>query len=836
MASYYKQIVNSLRGRYLFAAILLSLLLVVSAVFAHHYVQTADTTSANNIKQRNRVLTTTESLRHMLWDANHAMHSFILQPGEVHHKALLDRLGDAIKQSKLLSELEWIQQHGLAEDSLAMRNDFITLQEETLRLMALRENIEELFPAMVILRDEMTPQNMAFATACNLAIDEIRTEDPRFSKNPVYLKLSSIQQYWNRMITTFRGYVALLTGTFGRDNPDIVQQEKNIEILYKQVMILLDELEEMPATKQSFQTYSSLQQIRASANNWHDGYLQVKTVYGTEHWRADVPFLNNRILPHHNRILAELENIDKLLDHDSNNDFTDLNTVSTTIITTFWLLTSIALVFIVAGYFLLSRTILTPIASITSALRRESFFTHMPRIPNLSTEETRGLVDAFRELHGQVQNRQTALEHQALHDALTGLPNRVLLQDRLHQAISTARRNNTSCALFVMDLDRFKEINDTLGHHIGDRVLVEISTRLLELLRSNDTVARLGGDEFSLVLPDANKFDALAIAEKILGSLDKPISIDNHHLYLGISVGIALFPEHGGDDQVLLQRADIAMYSAKRGNSGYAVYESSQDPNSLNRLRLVNDLRTAIQENALELHYQPIINLHTRDVVGAEALLRWTHPEFGAVAPIESIQLAEQTGLIRPLTNWVLSTAVKDFAGLYASGFTTGLSINLSAWNLQDIDLFENIENILAQSLMKPERLHLEITESVMMADATRARNVLRAFENLGVHLSIDDFGTGFSSLAYLKQLPVSQLKIDKSFVLDMVEDENDAAIVHSIIELAHNLGLGVTAEGVETKENLDMLIDMGCDMVQGFYLCKPLPFEQFKIWLRKHG
>jgi diguanylate cyclase (GGDEF)-like protein len=629
--------------------------------------------------------------------------------------------------------------------------------------------------------------------------------------------------------------VALLTGTFGKDNPDILQQEKNIEVLYKEVQLLLDELEQSPVENLGFQTHSSLQQMRRASSAWYENYLQVKTIYGTEHWRSDVPFLNTRIQPYHERIQRQLEYIEKLIDQDSNTNFTDLNIVSSSIIVTFWLLIGVALVFIITGYVVLSGTILRPIANITSALRREAFFDGTPIIPRVSTKETRELVDAFHELHSQVQSRQYALEHQALHDALTGLPNRILLQDRLQQAIDNAKREGASCALFVTDLDRFKEINDTLGHHIGDRILMETSLRLHELLRHNDTIARLGGDEFALVLPTADTQDALRIAEKITTSFDKAITIDNHHLYVGISVGIALYPEHGDDTQSLLQRADIAMYSAKRSNSGYAVYESDQDPTSLNRLRLVNDLRLAIQNNALELHYQPIISLHNREVVGAEALLRWRHPEFGMVPPNDSIQLAEHTGLIRPLTSWVISTALKDYNELAAKGFDTGLSINLSAWNLQDIDLFDYIKSSLASFSMQPDKLHLEITESVMMTDVAHASSNLRAFEKLGVHLSIDDFGTGFSSLAYLKQLPVSQLKIDKSFVLDMADDENDAAIVHSIIDLAQNLGLTVTAEGVESEAVLDMLVAMSCDLVQGYFICKPLPFDEFKKWLNMH-
>jgi len=427
------------------------------------------------------------------------------------------------------------------------------------------------------------------------------------------------------------------------------------------------------------------------------------------------------------------------------------------------------------------------------------------------------------------------LAHQALHDSLTGLPNRTLFYDRLRQAILVSQRENSGLAVLMMDLDRFKEINDALGHQIGDVLLKRVGMRLHQVLRESDTVARLGGDEFGVLIPEADMSVAVSVARKIVRTLEEPLQLDRHQLNVGASIGIALFPVHGESADLLIQRADVAMYVAKQSSSGYSVYDFKQDRHSISRLNLISELRYAINFEQLVLYYHPEIDLKTGAVHGAEALVRWRHPQQGLLLPEHFIPLAEQTGLIKPLTRWVLNAAMAQMSAWRNDRLDLRISINLSARNLHEHSLVADIKAMMKIWGVPAEKLTLEITESALMTHSERAGDVLSALGHTGVHLSIDDFGTGYSSLANLKALPVNALKVDKSFVMDMERDDNDAVIVRSIIDLAHNLGLRVTAEGVETRDIWDLLRILKCDAAQGMFVCEPLPADAFAEWAKHY-
>jgi len=429
-----------------------------------------------------------------------------------------------------------------------------------------------------------------------------------------------------------------------------------------------------------------------------------------------------------------------------------------------------------------------------------------------------------------------ALEHQALHDSLTGLPNRSLLNDRLTQAINMMHRNDDQLSVLLLDLDRFKEVNDTLGHHVGDQLLQLVSTRLENTIRNSDTVARLGGDEFAVIAPSTSAGEASKFAKKIISALNDVFTIDHQNIYVGASLGISIYPHNGTDIHTLLRHADSAMYIAKENNRDIVIYESSYDKNTPDNLSLAGDLHHAINSNdELQIYYQPQINLLSREINQVEALLRWQHPVKGFVSPEEIIQLAEQTGMIKDLSYWVLDTSMHDYMQ-HLHKRSMGLSINLSAWNLQDPDLVDTVQNILSKHQMPAEKLTLEITETAMMNDPVRARMVLNQLHDMNIVLSIDDYGTGFSSLSYLKLLPVQELKIDKSFIFDMLADDNDSIIVKSTIELAHNLGFKVVAEGVENNETLLQLRSQKCDFIQGYHLTKPMDIYQLIIWLNNYN
>jgi diguanylate cyclase (GGDEF)-like protein/PAS domain S-box-containing protein len=430
------------------------------------------------------------------------------------------------------------------------------------------------------------------------------------------------------------------------------------------------------------------------------------------------------------------------------------------------------------------------------------------------------------------KKQQMELVKQALHDDLTDLPNRTLFMDRLEQTILAAQRDDQSLAVLLMDLDHFKEINDTLGHHIGDILLKEIGPRIYQNLRSIDTVARMGGDEFLLLLPKSNEQQSIEISKKILASITEPFLVDGHSLEINASIGIAIYPTHSDDPNSLIRRADVAMYEAKHKKSGYSLYDPKADQHNPGRLTMMSELRQAISQNQLSLYYQPKISLKTNECVGVEALVRWNHPEKGQILPDIFIEDAEKSGTIKSLTQWVLTTAVEQSAQWKKEGYCIEMSVNISARDFQDPALLQLIEDKISNSTLEPSCLILELTESAVMTDTKKAFDSLAKLDKMGVKLAIDDFGTGYSSLDYLKRLPVDELKIDRSFVIDMATSKNDAAIVRSTVDLAHNLGLNVVAEGVENQFSLDLLKEMGCDAMQGYFTSKPLPANEISEYL----
>ena len=432
-------------------------------------------------------------------------------------------------------------------------------------------------------------------------------------------------------------------------------------------------------------------------------------------------------------------------------------------------------------------------------------------------------------LFEQLHEREEQLQRQVYHDTLTGLPNRLLFQDRLALAVAQAHRHGNGLAVLFLDVDRFKVINDSLGHSVGDRLIREVAVRLRSCLREGDTVARLGGDEFTLLLPDVGQaVDAAKVAKKVLDLVRMPIELDGRELFVTSSMGISLYPDDGRDAETLVKNADAAMYRAKeQGRDLYQLYTPALNATALERLALESSLRKALAHSELLLHYQPILDVATRRVHGVEALLRWRHPELGLVPPGDFIPLAEVTGLILAIGPWVLRAACAQARAWQDLQPGLRMAVNLSARQFQEAGLVGHVTDALADTGLDPHCLQLEITESSAMQNAQTAIQTLRELKALGVGLSIDDFGTGYSSLSYLKRFPIDTLKIDQSFIRDIGTDPDDAAIASAIIALAHTLKLTVVAEGVETADQLEFLTRHGCDRTQGYFFSRPLAAER---------
>ncbi|MBI3344927.1 MAG: EAL domain-containing protein [Gammaproteobacteria bacterium] len=463
------------------------------------------------------------------------------------------------------------------------------------------------------------------------------------------------------------------------------------------------------------------------------------------------------------------------------------------------------------------------------------FYNHIVMVGTY--DEQNKLIGHYCFMHDITQRKQAEarLEHLALYDPLTGLPNRKLLDDRLRQVLSEADREGHMVALLFIDLDHFKHINDSFGHGMGDKLLRAVAGQLSAGLRAGDTIARLGGDEFAVVLPNIRHVDEVAgIVRKIQALLDAPFTVDGRELHVSASIGITLYPLDEGDVEGLIRNADTAMYHAKEsGRNTFRLYTAELHARATRRLALESGLRHALNREEFVLHYQPQVDLRTGRLVGMEALLRWRHPEEGLIPPMEFIPVAEETGLIVPIGEWVLKTVCTQIRVWEKQGFPPlRVAVNLSVQQVKHRVLLETVRRALAEARVEPQYLDLELTESILIKGA-QTTTCIEALDEMGVNFSLDDFGTGYSSLAYLKRFPIDHLKIDRSFVRDIATDPDDAAIVKAVIAMARALGMKVIAEGVETREQLELLSGEGCDMIQGYYCSKPLPADEITELVR---
>jgi diguanylate cyclase (GGDEF)-like protein/PAS domain S-box-containing protein len=453
-----------------------------------------------------------------------------------------------------------------------------------------------------------------------------------------------------------------------------------------------------------------------------------------------------------------------------------------------------------------------------------------------------GIIESSRDItiHLQAQDelriQKDILHHQAHHDSLTGLPNRILFQDRLDQAIKKAKRNNSTLALLFIDLDHFKEINDSLGHKAGDEVLKIVTNIFRNTIRKEDTIARLGGDEFTIILEDLRKpQDASILAKKLLKELSKPIMIENNELYVSSSIGISIYPDDGVSSIDLLKYADAAMYRAKdEGRNNFQYYTPEMTEMAFKRVVMEANLRDSLKNNHFVVYYQPQIDGTTDKIIGMEALVRWNHPSLGIVSPTKFIPLAESTGLIVELDRFVMKTAMTQISTWYKQGLNPGvLAMNLAVKQLQQKDFISMFKKLMKKTECKPEWIELEVTEGQIMQNPQKAIKILKQINNLGVELAVDDFGTGYSSLSYLKKFPINKLKIDQVFVKDLPKDEEDVAITRAVIALANSLKLKVIAEGVEDKKQKDFIVENGCKNIQGYFYSKPIPAKDMEILLK---
>lgn len=831
------QTIHSLRSRVIIFFILISLLIVSISAFSYSNIKTFHEKSIQQIQQRSDLLITLSFIRGKLLDSYKDLNDFLLTPeNNSYKKQTVKHIKEASEKILSLENHPWIKKYRKEKVVNILIDDLHLLSENLNNLIDVRLDSNNQYPSLAVAAAVMEPNRDQLNDVLAFAILEAGEDNTQIESPEVYRNLIELRYFWTRMILAFRGYLANRVGSFNRDA--LPSQEKTIGVLFQQFKIELSKLKASSKVgKLGFETEYAIPVIMESSQMWFKGFNQVKIIHHSDEWRRDAKIMRTIISPQFDTITKSLIILEKVVDFSAEEDIKLFYTLREGQNKILWMIAFLGLFFTGIIILSLDKLIFKPISLVSKALKLEALGEKSDDIVIIKTKETEELVNAFSEMSYQVHQRQKELEYRALHDTLTSLPNRALLLDRFARDIKTAKRESQKLSLLILDLDNFKDVNDTLGHFAGDYLLVEVGKRINAILRDVDTIARIGGDEFSVLLPHTNKAQAIIAAKKILSVFQETIHITDVDIDVSISasIGISVYPFHGEDVDTLLRHADIAMYIAKKNKLGFEVYSEAQDIYSLSRLAMTRDFREAMANNKLQVNFQPIYDISGDKIITVEVLSRWEHPELGFISPEKFIPLAEQTRLINSLTYWVLEQSISQVSIWRKFNSELSVAVNVSVFSFKDSKFTTKVGALLEKYNFPSDKLKLEITESAMMDDPLHALDILNELHAMGIKLSIDDFGTGFSSMSYLQQFPVDELKIDKSFILDLDSNENNDAIVRSIIDLAHNLDLKVVAEGIESQKVHELLQGYNCDMAQGFYLSHPISAEKLETLLKSH-
>ena len=673
---------HSLRFRYTVSVVLLIVLIFSGAYFAYYIIHKARTESSAQLKMHQQLSDDARQIRISVLDSYTYLDAYLLEPSHTEYKQhALNSIDTAVSLSQRMEAglSEIVSKDILSVDELGFLLSELKVQAKKLFLS--REDTYRQYPAMAVGNDVMQPNRNALNNAVAVAFNELRQDKIDKNKPEIFQEFIHARHLWTQMLSNFRLYLANRVGSFNVDSLPV--QEKAIETMYQ---VLVEQLQKLASFDEmgelGFESAAAVEDMMNASSGWFEGFTKVKAIHNADGWRIDSKIMKEDIVPLINNMSNLLLRIEEQINKATQGDMDTLVTAARKQTNILIWGAGAVLIFLFIIYVSTDRLVFKPIAGVVRALKAEAIGKDGVMLPIVRSRETIALVDAFNEMAKRVHQRQSDLEHQALHDALTALPNRTLLQDRMSFHIQTARREHKPLTLLMIDLNRFKEINDTLGHHVGDKVLVEVGLRIRSQLREVDTIARLGGDEFAVILPDTDTEQAELVCKKLNKAMQAVLEVDELHLYVGMSIGISSFPQHGTDVAILIQHADVAMYVAKQNQLGYSVYDASKDEYSLSRLELINDLREAIDNDELDLQFQPSISLVNDEVRGVETLLRWNHPSYGILPPDQVVDLAEQTGLINPLTYWVLENALKQLEALFKKGYQLEVAINLSVYNL----------------------------------------------------------------------------------------------------------------------------------------------------------
>lgn len=686
---------HSLRSRAILFSAAISILIVLISVSGYYNFKKLNTESSLHLLKRSELLVQLSSIRSELLDSYKSLNSFLLTPeNNLYQKNIFAHVNEAIHISNNLSKHVWIVKYNREKVASLLNEKLLYLQKAVNNLVKVRLDTNNQYPSLAVGAEIMQPNRDRLNNAIALSMNEMHNDKIQITRPRAYQTLVQARHLWNQVLSNSRLYLANRVGSFNKNALPI--QENSIKVMFNELHLNFMSLKKFADSGDlGFETTDAVTTMLASSNAWYEGFKKVKRIHHSDEWRQDAKIMKNNVSPTIDSIIKLLDDLEKIINESSNEDVVLVSSVSDAQNRILWFVAFIGVFFITVMIIALDKIIFVPIKTISKALKLEALGKKSDDIIIVKSKETEELVNSFHQMSRQVRARQIELEYRALHDALTSLPNRTLLFDRIAHDISIAKRESHKLSLLVLDLDNFKEVNDTLGHHVGDSLLIEVGQRIRKVLRDVDTVARIGGDEFSILLPHTDEEQATITSQKILSSFSETVKLEEVDVSISSSIGIAIYPEHGTNMETLLRYADVAMYVAKRNKTGFEVYSEANDENSLSRLSMTRDFREAMTNNKLSVYFQPVYNFKNKKIIGVEALSRWFHPEHGLVSPEKFISLAEQTGLINNLTYWVLDKSIEIVTKWHKHTENIMLAVNLSVFSFKDDEFLTEVRSVL---------------------------------------------------------------------------------------------------------------------------------------------
>lgn len=832
--------IHSYQGRYFYLALILVCILIAVAAVGNQYVQSISSQQVERIQIRSAATTSISEIQRSIREVDNWLDWQIMNPGQINTSILEKKFAELDKQLLVFGNLEYTQEHQtLQQTRRILQQEINKLTQDSREFARISDNILDRFPGTLIMQNGMLPHAQAILSQLNSVIHELNQNQEIGTQHETLVTAYRLRYYWLSLLSEFRLLVANHFNVFS-DHPQagINARRANILTYKEQLDKELTHLDSMPIPDELFSFGNKIwHDLILHMDAWHHHFILLQESMSKDDWRQDLYIQNTQLQPVINSINDRLDRLNQALDREAAQDIQNLTKVARNMSRTIALITFLAIILAIVAYLYLLRKIIIPLTSTTSALRKEAKGEALHQLPSTTLKETRELVEAFSEMRQQVWKRQQGLNHLAHHDPLTQLPNRVLLKDRLQHALKLAELNNQLISLMFLDLNNFKQVNDSLGHLVGDKVLKAVAYRLKSVMRPSDTVARLSGDEFAILIENIrDKEEIVQHVKNALDAFKQPISIDGHELYASASIGIAVAPTDDTEPNHLIRDADTAMYEAKRkGTGGYCFFSADLTRRAKKELQLKSRLRLAAEHEEFLFHYQPIVHSKSKSLHCVEALIRWQPINEDLLLPKSFLPTLLEMKIGNQVTPQLLEqVGYVQFLAKEQLGIALTISINMSVSTLRDVNTHDAIMQQLMSSSVITEQLILEITEDTLVEDLGTATDLLNKFKSIGIRIALDDFGTRQSSLNHLRAFPFDIIKIDREFVRDIMIDPNDASLIKLIIQMAHNFDMEVVAEGAETKEQYDFLLQAKCDYIQGYYISRPIPFNQLMDYLPK--